>query len=655
MNMGLTSALIQANLGLAGRVNAEKNSAGSVTPVYPNGRISFDLLLAANISFRLRESSLESKPTDAVGPNDQSDAALPEFYIDQILSQARVGRNVKNGPFAVKGNELFDNRLRYISKQLRNNKVEELLHRISSVVQSHLPRHETAPSGSVELKKTDAQVQLSAEEVNTFVTAYFRYAHPTYPFLDQSAFQDIVSKIALNEPMSKACSILYHAVLAIGCQISGGGSFLPRQGKSWALFAVALAAFPDILMFRDSVEMLQALAAMSLYTLSISCMAMEHIVLSEAARRAQNLRGAKLSDSAVVRYQRAFWTIYCIDKVSSFHFGRPSMFADHQIIVPLPILSATPLGEFNWILTVARYARLLSKSTSSLFSVGATGRPTCYYISVIQQFDRKLEEWYESIPSGYRSASTADMHFLQTDLHKLICVWTRLMYNSFKLTLCRARLQIAPDAEATRVMLATSRSTLEVTSFLNVHPSTPFWLLAGIPLVSLLVLFDFVISNPKHPETSINLALLDVAGGHFSKIEYASKGWLPGSLITEFSHIAREYVNNQGNLSQANANDKPCNQANPSSMQQNLQLLPLELEAKPPTGPPTTSSFDIMTPTVNHEALPPDILQFSGAGSVWQLHDGLFSGTDVLGIFNSFIPEMDLSFPYPTQDSFGLD
>lgn len=61
-------------------------------------------------------------------------------------------------------------------------------------------------------------------------------------------------------------------------------------------------------------------------------------------------------------------------------------------------------------------------------------------------------------------------------------------------------------------------------------------------MAALLVVFDVVISHPRHPDTNTNLALLDVGGGHFSRIEYASAGWLPGSLLTQFSQIAREYV-----------------------------------------------------------------------------------------------------------------
>lgn len=73
--------------------------------------------------------------------------------------------------------------------------------------------------------------------------------------------------------------------------------------------------------------------------------------------------------------------------------------------------------------------------------------------------------------------------------------------------------------------------------------NSPFRLLAGIPLCALFVLFDQVIDEPHRADTRSNLALLDIAGGHFSRIEYVSEGSLPGSLIAEFAYIARDYVN----------------------------------------------------------------------------------------------------------------
>lgn len=67
-------------------------------------------------------------------------------------------------------------------------------------------------------------------------------------------------------------------------------------------------------------------------------------------------------------------------------------------------------------------------------------------------------------------------------------------------------------------------------------------LLAVMPFSALIILFNLVIHNPNHPETSLSLALLDIAGGHFSHAEFASHGTLPGSLISEFTYIARQYV-----------------------------------------------------------------------------------------------------------------
>lgn len=77
-----------------------------------------------------------------------------------------------------------------------------------------------------------------------------------------------------------------------------------------------------------------------------------------------------------------------------------------------------------------------------------------------------------------------------------------------------------------------------------VKPKADLWysILAVLPLAALFILFDFVVHNPTHPETRNNLALLDVAAGHFSLLDYKSEGFLPGSILTKFAHIARQFV-----------------------------------------------------------------------------------------------------------------
>lgn len=63
-----------------------------------------------------------------------------------------------------------------------------------------------------------------------------------------------------------------------------------------------------------------------------------------------------------------------------------------------------------------------------------------------------------------------------------------------------------------------------------------------MPVSALFILFDFVIHNPTHRETRNNLALLNVAAGYFSRLEYATDGTFPASILSEFSHIARQFV-----------------------------------------------------------------------------------------------------------------
>lgn len=161
------------------------------------------------------------------------------------------------------------------------------------------------------------------------------------------------------------------------------------------------------------------------------------------------------------------------------------MFADHDIVAPIPMVPEAVFGEFNWFLCCARYSRLISRAMVSLFSIGVTGQPEEYYISVIDQLERELENWRMSIPEPNRPGETAKIPLIESYLSKTASVWAHLLYNSFRLSLYRARLQLAAStrrlssassrAESTKAVLDASRSVLELTVFIDVEPSTPFW------------------------------------------------------------------------------------------------------------------------------------------------------------------------------------
>lgn len=163
-------------------------------------------------------------------------------------------------------------------------------------------------------------------------SVYFEHVHPLYPFLDADTWHAAVSRPDFHRDLdrNKPWHCLYHAVLALGCQHAQGGSFEPGNGASWAVFSLALGAFSDLLLLPDSLVALQALTAMSLYTLGVSAMAVEHVIMSEAARRAQSMSKMQFSGAAALAYRRTFWLLYSMEKVTSFHFGRSSVRSSFQ-------------------------------------------------------------------------------------------------------------------------------------------------------------------------------------------------------------------------------------------------------------------------------------------------------------------------------------
>lgn len=78
-------------------------------------------------------------------------------------------------------------------------------------------------------------------------------------------------------------------------------------------------------MMPDSLTTVQALTAMAIYTSGISCLSIEHPVISEAARRVQRVVRTNLTGDCANLAYRAFWVLYSLEKVASFYMGRTSV------------------------------------------------------------------------------------------------------------------------------------------------------------------------------------------------------------------------------------------------------------------------------------------------------------------------------------------
>lgn len=186
------------------------------------------------------------------------------------------------------------------------------------------------------------------------MAVYFEHVHPMYPFLDLQTWEVTVSMPDFHQTLAqnRPWHCLYYTVLALGCQYAHGGSFEPGKGEAWSLFSLALAGFSDLLLLPDSLVTLQALTAMAVYGLGINALAIEHVIMSEATRRAQSMSKIHLSGQSANVYRKTFWMLYCLEKVTSFHFGRSSVGAalnlvgNCQLITPRALSMATYRVQF---------------------------------------------------------------------------------------------------------------------------------------------------------------------------------------------------------------------------------------------------------------------------------------------------------------------
>lgn len=122
---------------------------------------------------------------------------------------------------------------------------------------------------------------------------------------------------------------------------------------------------------------------------------------------------------------------------------------------------------------------------TSLFSASVLGNPKTYYLATIDQLTQELETWRLSIPSDIRPGERFWHTASKGNLLVAPAVWIACLYNSCRLSLSRATLFLAADApevvskaqqsESTKALMESSRSTLELTTYIDVEPYTHLW------------------------------------------------------------------------------------------------------------------------------------------------------------------------------------
>ncbi|KAK2751490.1 fungal specific transcription factor, partial [Colletotrichum kahawae] len=480
--------------------------------------------------------------TDA-GPTRSGLAYFSDQKVDQLVQ--RIGnsriRELINGIDAALQSSIL-------------TRTDEVLSRLGSERRCHPIRIPADESGLYIRRKLPDNVVVTRRckhHSDKQTQEYFDTLHPIYPFLNRDDFEGKAFSPELDKILEDDLqySALYHAVLALGCQHFGQGSFDPGKGRAWELFRVCLSHTADILNFGDSLLGLQALTAMSVFSMNACYLQVEHSILAEATRMALALRYHKSAlEGGQAICRRIFWVIYHLEKQYSFQARRSSGIADYDVGCPIPNVPESTFGEYNWFISSIRFGRVLSVAYEQLFSVTASTRDTPILLSAIFRVRDMLDSWRQSIPSDFRPNEQLNKQRLTDPRTKQIALSTHLYYFHLVIVLERMSLQLDEEGgqrqqESRKNLLQAARTVIELTRYIDVEPYTPVFTLAIMPLSALFILFDFIIYNPLHPDVRSNLTLLDVAVGHFSLLDHASEGSLPGSHLSEFSHITRRYVN----------------------------------------------------------------------------------------------------------------
>ncbi|KAG6025860.1 hypothetical protein E4U19_002950 [Claviceps sp. Clav32 group G5] len=517
----------------------------------------------------------ETTQTPSSSPGFNLD--ISDLYIDCILRDGPQNETLTDETGVIK--------VELLTQKIGSDRLKNLIHKIDDMITERLRGRDSSAWTPIHFTKPQQQVVIYKDVADRYIDAYFKFVHPIYPFLDRGEFTSRTlshdeSSSALEE---RTFSALYYSVLALGSQYVGGGTFQPGQGVTWNLFQTALGYVADVIVPKESLENLQALTAMSVFATNACCLQLEDTLIGEAARMALSLRYHK-SANASVSQMRTFWVVYYMEKHSCFQNRMSSIISDDDIACPIPPAPDSMFEKFNWFLSAIRFARISSIAYTTLFTVSARRQSQDSYLKAIDHVYQRLEDWRLSIPDGFRPGETFHhLSMLAGSGIKLVAVQTQYLYFSMRVVLERLVMRVASQQDVRRensklYLMWAARTIIELTRHIDIEPHVPIFIMGVMPMSGLFILFDFVMHNPLHEETRDNIALLDAATGYFSHLEYISKGALPGSIISEFTQIARDFcyqAERSAKLSQNVDDEEPAHDASLAmSVDTNVSYIP---------------------------------------------------------------------------------
>ncbi|KAL2693684.1 hypothetical protein Neosp_000245 [[Neocosmospora] mangrovei] len=196
-----------------------------------------------------------------------------------------------------------------------------------------------------------------------FVDAYFRNVNGAYPFVNQAKILENLETLGdLAQRLRDSQSTLLYLVMSIGCTTLERASRVPRNTAKQ--FKVAYAEIIQECVCRDSIESVQILMLLALYSLFDPAGALVYSIVGIAARQAVTIgltrRPADENTYPPAETElrhRLYWSIYALDRMMAVSQGLPVALPDNAD-VPFPGLTVEEFASGERII----YARRLQTS-----------------------------------------------------------------------------------------------------------------------------------------------------------------------------------------------------------------------------------------------------------------------------------------------------
>lgn len=440
-----------------------------------------------------------------------------------------------------------ESKLQSISEILGHNKLYDLIENMRTHINTRRAANKTS---CIEARFKVGRVHLSVEVASSYIESYFAQVHPMYPFLNRKIFEEKASSphMSLLLETNVAWSALYHGVLALGSQFHDKGDFFPEKGLSWQLFRQALGTMPHLVGPDAGLLHVQAVIIIAIFSQNLSSYTLENFLVSKAARIAMHLNfnketGKNDSDETAA----AFWVIYCLEKSLSFNDALSSLIVDFDISCSIPKNSESVIEGQDWFLSAVTLARIQSIAYETLFSVKATANSVEQLCIGIKQVHAGLEHWKMSLPEFFRPGGIGELHSVSSNLGRIL-VYQHFTYHSVVMSISRLSVRVgeprllSDEGIGKSSLIQAARLVLELARFTVPKVYSSIWIVGGMPLAAMFVLFESIIYDPVNTEAKNNLFFLDMAAGLFSRLEYDSCGSILGSLFSEFTFLAREFL-----------------------------------------------------------------------------------------------------------------